>query len=103
MPSVWEETAGLSAIEQMMRGKLVIVSAIGGLQEVVGDTGLTFPPGDANALAECMRSVIDNPASLLDLGKKARDRALALFERQRMIDEHASVYRRVVRTRTPPA
>ncbi len=28
MPSVWEETAGLSAIEQMMRGRLVIASKI---------------------------------------------------------------------------
>jgi glycogen synthase len=36
MLSVCEETAGLSAIEQMMRGRLVIVSVIGGLTEVVG-------------------------------------------------------------------
>ena len=28
MPSVWEETAGLAAIEQMMRGKLVIAFSI---------------------------------------------------------------------------
>jgi hypothetical protein len=26
MPSVWEETTGLSAIEHMMRGKLVVLS-----------------------------------------------------------------------------
>jgi len=30
MPSVGEETAGLSTIEQMMRSKLVIVSDVGG-------------------------------------------------------------------------
>src|SRR5207253_571717 len=47
MPSVWEETAGLAAIEQMMRGKLVIVSDIGGLGEIVSDGGLKFRPGDA--------------------------------------------------------
>ena len=28
VPSIWEETAGLAAIEQMMRGGLVIVSYI---------------------------------------------------------------------------
>ena len=41
MPSVWEETAGLAAIEHMMRGRLVIASKIGGLGEVVGDAGIT--------------------------------------------------------------
>ena len=31
MPSEWEETAGLAAIEQMMRGGVVIASDIGGI------------------------------------------------------------------------
>jgi glycogen synthase len=44
MPSVWEETAGLSAIEQMMRGRLVIASRIAGLGEMVGDAGSRFFP-----------------------------------------------------------
>ncbi len=53
MPSLCEETAGLSAIEQMMRGG-VIAADIGGLSEVVGDAGLKFYPGDSQALAECI-------------------------------------------------
>jgi glycosyltransferase involved in cell wall biosynthesis len=98
MPSLCEETAGLSAIEQMMRGRLVIASAIGGLREVVADAGLTFPAGDAEALAECMRTVLENPAQFKELGQKARDRSLGLFQIGRMIEEHAEIYRRVVRT-----
>ena len=47
--------AGLVAIEQMMEGRVVIASAIGGLKEVVGEGGLLFPPGDATALAERIR------------------------------------------------
>ena len=50
MPSVCEETAGLAAIEQMMRGRLVIASDIGGLAEVVSNAGLLTPAGDAEAL-----------------------------------------------------
>ena len=42
MPSRWEETAGLAAIEQMMRGGVVVAADIGGLSEVVGDAGLKF-------------------------------------------------------------
>jgi glycosyltransferase involved in cell wall biosynthesis len=96
MPSVWEETAGLAAIEQMMRGRLVIASNIGGLSEVVGSTGLRFAPGDATALAECMRRVLHHPALVDEVGREARARALSLFARPRMIDEHRHVYRRAL-------
>lgn len=96
MPSVWEETAGLAAIEQMMRGRLVIASDIGGLSEVMGDTGLRFAPGDARALAQCMRRVLWEPALIKTMGREARLRALALFARQRMTDEHRRVYRNLM-------
>jgi len=99
MPSVWEETAGLSAIEQMMRGRLVIASAIGGLGEVVGSAGIVCPPGDADALAGCMSAVIAHPERIAALGSKARERALSTFGYARMLDEHAEVYRRAASKR----
>jgi glycosyltransferase involved in cell wall biosynthesis len=95
MPSVCEETAGLAAIEQMMRGRLVIASDIGGLAEVVGNAGFLSPAGDAEALAECMKQVIQEPGLIETLGKIARARALDLFQSSRMVDEHATVYRRL--------
>lgn len=95
MPSIWEETAGLAAIEQMMRGRLVIASNVGGLAEVVGDVGLTFSLGDARALADSMKTVLLNPDMVKLMGRKARDRALRLFSRQRMIDEHARLYKQM--------
>jgi glycosyltransferase involved in cell wall biosynthesis len=96
MPSIWEETAGLAAMEQMMRGKLVIASAIGGLGEVVGDAGLKFEAGDARGLADAMRAVLQDPSLVDSLGQKARERAENLFRRERMIEEHAQVYRRLL-------
>jgi glycogen(starch) synthase len=93
MPSVWEETAGLAAIEQMMRGRLIIAADIGGLSEVVGDTGLKFAPGNAASLANCLRSVIKDPALIDSYGQKARKRALGVFQRSRMIADHARIYR----------
>ncbi len=92
MPSVWEETAGLAAIEQMMRGRLVIASDIGGLGEVVDGAGLTFAAGDVGGLAACMRRVLDEPSLVREVGGRARARALELFAQRRMVSEHAALY-----------
>jgi glycosyltransferase involved in cell wall biosynthesis len=95
MPSVVEETAGLAAIEQMMRGRLVIASSIGGLPEIVGQAGLLFPPRDVPALASCMKRVIADPKIVIDLGLTARKRALELFGYVRTLEEHTQLYRRL--------
>lgn len=96
MPSVWEETAGLAAIEQMMSGRLVIASDIGGLAEVVRDGGITVPAGSPTALADIMRAVIDRPSRFAAVANKARARAVEFFSLQRMIVQHAATYRRVL-------
>ncbi len=95
MPSVWQETAGLAAMEQMVRGRLVIASDVGGLGEIVGDAGLKCSPGDPGALADRMRAVLGDASIVDSYGHKARERALHLFVRERMLDEHAGVYRHV--------
>jgi glycosyltransferase involved in cell wall biosynthesis len=95
MPSVWEETAGLAAIEHMMRGRLVIASKIGGLGEVVGDSGITCRAGDPEDLARCMKDVLQNPANIVALGHHARERAKSLFLRERMIADHHRIYQEI--------
>lgn len=92
MPSVCEETAGLAAIEQMMRGGLVVASDIGGLSEVVGDSGLKFTPGDPNALYVTLRKVLQAPGTIGSVGAQARTRAVQLFGRDTMIRAHVACY-----------
>lgn len=52
-----EEGFGLTALEAMACGVPLVVSGVDVLQEVVkdGETGLLFSPGDASALADCIR------------------------------------------------
>jgi glycosyltransferase involved in cell wall biosynthesis len=95
MPSIWEETAGLAAIEQMMRGKLVIASDIGGLGEVVDGCGLRFPAGSLEGLADRMRIVLEQPEIVEQNGNAARRRALDLFSQPRMVKEHLELYRQL--------
>lgn len=100
VPSVWEEAAGFSAIEQMMSERLVIASAIGGLEEIVGDGGLLFQPGDPLALASQIRTVLKDRNLRETVSARARVRALQLFQLDRMVREHVSLYLRLVKQET---
>jgi glycosyltransferase involved in cell wall biosynthesis len=92
MTPIWEEVSPLVAIEQMIQGRLLIASDIGGLTEMVGDAGLKFPPGDSIALAKLLRRVLDDPSIAVELGAQARARALLHFTEKRMTDEHVALY-----------
>lgn len=97
MPSIWAETAGLAAIEQMMRGRLVIAADIGGLGEIVGNAGLKFTPGDWRSLAACLQRAIDDPKLVASLGSLARHRAERLFHGDRMMENQVALCREVLR------
>jgi glycogen synthase len=92
MPSRWEETAGFAAIEQMMRGRLVVCSDVGGLGEVVDGAGLKCAAENAPALAALLRQVMENPHIVEEFGKKAHERAERLFAVDRMIREHVELF-----------
>ena len=102
MPSVCEDVAPLVAIEQMMQGRLVIGSDIGGLGETTDGFGLNFPPGDSSALAACMRRVLEQPGLAEQMGEKSRQHALRAFSEERMIEEHVQAYRELSRNLPAP-
>jgi len=102
MPSIWEETAGLVALEQMMRGRLVVAADIGGLGEVVDGSGLKFRPGDPRDLAACLRRAVEEPSLARALGERARRRAVHDFSIARMVDEHVAIFTRLVARRARP-
>jgi D-inositol-3-phosphate glycosyltransferase len=58
-----DEGFGLVPIEALSCGTPVVASAVGGLLETVrdGETGWSFPVGDATALAAAVEDVLDRP------------------------------------------
>ncbi len=92
MPSLGGEVFGLVALENMQRGRLLIVSDLGALDEVVGGAGLVFPVGNSAALCACMELVLASPDAALGLRKHARQRSSDSFGHQRMIDDHIHLY-----------
>ncbi len=96
MPSLGGEVFGLATLENMLRGKLVIVSEIGALTEVVGNTGLTFPAGDAKALADRLRRALQPDGFAEKMGSRASSRAVSIFTAEQMAEDHVALYRRLV-------
>jgi glycosyltransferase involved in cell wall biosynthesis len=65
----------LKPVEAMASGLPVVVSAVNALSEIISDkeTGLTFPPLDAGALADQLKRLLDSPELRRKLGASARD------------------------------
>jgi glycosyltransferase involved in cell wall biosynthesis len=87
----------LAAAENMLCGRAVVVSNLGSLSEVVGDAGLVVTAGEAEELARCLERFWEEPSLFGQLGSRARERAIHFFGGQRMLDDHARLYRALTR------
>ncbi|WP_246673524.1 glycosyltransferase family 4 protein [Mesorhizobium sp. B2-4-14] len=81
VPSRRPESLGRVAIEAMAHGRPPLVSAIGGLVEVVadGETGWHVPPGDAAALAAKLQEIVLRPETWRGFVAAGRKRYEAVF------------------------
>jgi glycosyltransferase involved in cell wall biosynthesis len=95
VPSLAGEVFGLVVAENMARGLAIVASNLGAFTEILGDAGLTFRVGDAADLAGQLAKLLDDPAAATRLGHRAKQRILDLYQRERMVDSHAQLYREV--------
>jgi glycosyltransferase involved in cell wall biosynthesis len=70
VPSIWQEPLGLVVYEAWERGRPVVVSRVGGLDDMVDDgvNGLKVSPGDEPALAAAISSLLADPAKVREMG-----------------------------------
>ncbi|MDQ4074790.1 MAG: glycosyltransferase family 4 protein [Chloroflexota bacterium] len=103
VPSRWAEPFGNVSAEAMMRGTAVVASVVGGQTEIVcdGETGLLVPPGDADALAGALLSVLSRRDVAERMGQAGRARALACFSEVRCVDQFESLYQQLIRCSHP--
>jgi glycosyltransferase involved in cell wall biosynthesis len=92
------EPFGLAIAEAMACGKAVISSAAGGAEEIisVGETALTFAPGDAAKLAECITTVASDPRLRVRLGLAGRVVAERRFDRAHLAARLIPIYKGLV-------
>lgn len=74
LPSICYEGMPMTILEAYASSLPVIAAGIGGLPEIVrhGETGFTFPAGDAAALSGLLRSALDEPRDWDRLRRNAR-------------------------------
>lgn len=91
-PSKWE-AFGLTFVESAYFGIPAIATKVEGIPEVVLDsqTGLLYD-GGAEGLKECMKKFIFNRELVIELGSKARKRALEKFSMQEMVKKYHQIY-----------
>jgi glycosyltransferase involved in cell wall biosynthesis len=91
------ESFCLSILEAMWFGCPSVSTRVGGIPEVVasGKTGLLVPPGDADALARGVESLLENPAWREALGRAAQVHARETFSAEKIVPQYEALYRRV--------
>jgi len=90
------ESFGLSILETMFFAKPIIAFRVGGIPEVVGDTGSLHKFGDVAAMAKTVDELIESPEQAREIGEAGRKRASAEFTAQKAVPRYEAIYRRVL-------
>jgi len=91
------EGFGLTMLEAMAAGDAVVAARAGAAEMVItdGDDGVLAPVGDVDALAAAIEPLMGDPELIEAMGRRARQRVVADFSRDREADEISAVYKKV--------
>lgn len=75
-PSIWPDPCPTAVFEAMSYKKAIITSSAGGFTDAVldGETGILVPPNEAEALANAMNYLLENPQVADKMGQKGYER-----------------------------
>jgi glycosyltransferase involved in cell wall biosynthesis len=96
------EGTPVSLIEAGAAGRPAVASAVGGVPEVITpETGVLFPPGDVGALTEALLGLADRPEERMRMGARARERVLARYSADRLIEDIDALYGELLSSQGP--
>lgn len=93
VPSLQENYAQ-TALEAMACGTPAVGFDVGGVRQVIrnGETGSVVPLGDAAALAEAIRALLENPGGLGPMRRRCREIAEEEHTLRRQAERYRSLY-----------
>ena len=89
------EGFGLTLLEAMAAATALVAARAGAAETVVveRETGFLVPPGNVDALVAALEPLMRDPAAATELGRRARERAIAAHSIEAEADAIAAVYR----------
>jgi glycosyltransferase involved in cell wall biosynthesis len=99
-PSLYEPF-GIVALEAMAARTPVVVSEVGGLQEVVehAETGITIQPNSVDSCAWGILHTLEHPAWAAQRVENAHEKVLTVYDWDNIAEQTKGVYERVVEER----
>jgi len=93
-----QESFGLAALEAMACEVPVIASRVGGVPEVVndGETGFLSEVGDIDKMAEDAARLLADADLRRNMGRRARESALARYQTDIVIPQYIEFYEKVL-------
>jgi glycosyltransferase involved in cell wall biosynthesis len=97
MTSLWEGLP-MALVEAMAAGLPCVVNAVDGCRDVVenGVTGFLTQPGNHQETADKIIYLLDHPEEARALGQRARESVGPEFACARMIEQHETLYERLL-------
>jgi len=90
-PAVYE-AFGMTLVESMACGTPVIASEVGGIPEVIGDSGILIKPKSPEAITKAVLDLLDNRKKYESLRKKGRARVEKHFSWEAVSSRLSSLY-----------
>ena len=90
------ESFGLSMLEAMSCGVPCVSTQVGGVHEVLGDTGALTPFGNPGQMAEAALKFLLDEEVHKQASAASRERAVGTFSEGQGVDKYVDLYRRVI-------
>jgi glycosyltransferase involved in cell wall biosynthesis len=94
LPTFYREGIPKILLEAAAAGRPIVTTDVPGCRDIVhhGENGLLVPPRDTRALADALRTLIEDRKLRLALGSRGRERAVSEFRVELVVRETLGLY-----------
>lgn len=98
LPSYYGEGLPKVLIEAAACGRAIVTTDHPGCRDAIkeGISGVLVPVRDANALADALEELLNDPVRTASMGRAARQLAESNFDQQQVIVDHLKIYQKII-------